>query len=43
VGSVDPSLNAVGSIVFALSMLSLIGVELLLFPILLSQYGSSEE
>ena len=43
VGSVDPSLNAVGSIVFALSMLSLIGVELLLFPILLSQYGSAED
>src|SRR5229473_2155727 len=42
VGSVDPSLNAVGSIVFALSMLSLIGVELLLFPILLSQYGPAE-
>jgi spermidine/putrescine transport system permease protein len=42
VGSVDPSLNAVGSIVFALSMLSLIGVELLLFPILLSQYRSAD-
>jgi len=40
VGSVDPSLNAVGSIVFGLSMLSLIGVELLLFPILLAQYRS---
>jgi len=37
VGSVDPSLNAVGSIVFALSVLSLIGVELLLFPLLLSR------
>jgi spermidine/putrescine transport system permease protein len=43
VGSVDPSLNAVGSIVFALSMLSLIGVELLLFPILLSQYRSGDD
>jgi spermidine/putrescine transport system permease protein len=42
VGSVDPSLNAVGSIVFALSMLSLIGVELLLFPILLAQYRSAD-
>jgi spermidine/putrescine transport system permease protein len=42
VGSVDPSLNAVGSIVFALSMLSLIGVEPLLFPILLSQYRSAD-
>jgi spermidine/putrescine transport system permease protein len=42
VGSVDPSLNAIGSIVFALSMLSLIGVELLLFPILLSQYRSAD-
>ena len=42
VGSVDPSLNAVGSIVFALSMLSLVGVELLLFPILLAQYRSAD-
>lgn len=41
VGSVDPSLNAVGSIVFGLSVLSLIGVELLLFPILLSRYRSA--
>lgn len=40
VGSVDPSLNAVGSIVFALSVLSLVGVELLLFPLLLSRYRS---
>lgn len=37
VGSVDPSLNAVGSIVFGLSVLSLIGVELLLFPLFLSR------
>ena len=37
VGSIDPSLNAIGSIVFALSMLSLIGVELLLFPLFLSR------
>ena len=43
VGSVDPSLNAVGSIVFALSMLSLIGVELLLFPILLAQYRTADK
>lgn len=42
VGSIDPSLNAVGSIVFALSMLSLIGVELLLFPILLAQYRTAD-
>lgn len=41
VGSVDPSLNAVGSIVFGLSVLSLIGVELLLFPILLSRYRAA--
>lgn len=41
VGSVDPSLNAVGSIVFGLSVLSLIGVELLLFPILFSRYRSA--
>lgn len=37
VGSIDPSLNAVGSIVFAISLLSLIGVELLLLPLLLSR------
>jgi spermidine/putrescine transport system permease protein len=37
VGSIDPSLNAIGSIVFALSMLSLIGVELLLFPLFLAR------
>lgn len=37
VGSIDPSLNAVGSIVFALSVLSLIGVELLLLPLILSR------
>jgi spermidine/putrescine transport system permease protein len=41
VGSVDPSLNAVGSIVFALSVLSLVGVELLLFPLFLSRYRSA--
>lgn len=37
VGSIDPSLNAVGSIVFAISLLSLIGVELMLLPLLLSR------
>ncbi|HEX2891241.1 ABC transporter permease [Vineibacter terrae] len=43
VGSVDPSLNAVGSIVFGLSVLCLIGVELLLFPLLLSRYRSASD
>jgi spermidine/putrescine transport system permease protein len=37
VGSLDPSLNAIGSIVFAISMLSLIGAELLLIPLLVKR------
>ena len=34
VGSADPSLNAMATIIFALSGLFLLGVELLLIPIL---------
>jgi spermidine/putrescine transport system permease protein len=33
--NLDPSLNAIGTIIFALSLLLLIGVELLLIPLLL--------
>lgn len=37
VGSLDPSLNAIGSIVFAISVLSLIGAEMLLIPLLMKR------
>ena len=35
VGSADPSLNAIASIIFVLSGLVLFGVELLLIPLLM--------
>ena len=35
VGSADPSLNAIASIIFVLSGLVLLGVELLLIPMLM--------
>ena len=37
VASIDPSLNAIGTIVFALSCLILIGIELLLVPFLVGR------
>lgn len=37
VGALDPSLNAIGTIVFLISVLSLIGAELLLIPLLLKR------
>jgi spermidine/putrescine transport system permease protein len=42
VGSADPSLNAIASIIFVLSGLVLLGVELLLIPLLMRRPQASE-
>ncbi len=42
VGSADPSLNAIASIIFVLSGLALCGVELLLIPLLMRRPGARE-
>ena len=42
VGSADPSLNAIASIIFVLSGLILLGVELLLIPLLVKTRGPQE-
>jgi spermidine/putrescine transport system permease protein len=41
--NLDPSLNAIGTIIFAISILLLIGVELLLIPLLLSQRSPTKD
>ncbi len=41
VGSADPSLNAIASIIFVLSALVLCGVELLLLPLLMRRPGTA--
>lgn len=42
VGALDPSLNAIGSIVFAISVLLLIGAELLLIPLLIKRRETAQ-
>jgi ABC-type spermidine/putrescine transport system permease subunit II len=40
--NLDPSLNAIGTVIFVFSLLLLIGVEILLLPILLKGRERSE-
>jgi spermidine/putrescine transport system permease protein len=41
--NLDPSLNAIGTIIFAISVLLLIGVELLLIPLLIESRASTKQ
>lgn len=41
--NLDPSLNAIGTIIFAISILLLVGVELLLIPLLLESRSNSKQ
>lgn len=41
--NLDPSLNAIGTIIFVISVLLLIGVELLLIPLLLENRSTSKQ
>lgn len=41
--NLDPSLNAIGTIIFVISVLLLIGVELLLIPLLLENRSNSKQ